>query len=309
MFGARKKKPRRRSEVRLGAQTINFQTAAARASLPSAPVIRFRRINPAKLAGLLLLAALGWVFYSLFTTPSFFVYGAEMKGNQALSAREIYAASGIDSQSVFWLNPAQIAAQIASHPNIKSAAVSVALPNRVTIQVVERRPSVLWQTGEAVWWVDEEGTVVPPRADVEDMLKIIDDDMQPVEAGSGIDSSIISGAQALRLLAPDVSVIRHTRAQGLIVATPEGWPVFLGDGSQIRAKLVVLGALLPDLRNEENPPLYIDLRDPLRPVYKLKPAYKPVLPARRFPPVRYPPGFVQPRPIYPPPGYFPEGNR
>jgi hypothetical protein len=172
--------------------------------------------------------------------------------------------------------------------------------------VVERRPELLWQTGQDIWWVDEEGTVVPPKTDVEGMLKIIDDDMQPLEAGYRIDETVIKGAQALRLLAPNVSVIRHTRAQGLIVSTPEGWPVYLGDGSQMRAKLLVLSGLLPDLRVEEDPPLYIDLRDPLRAVYKLKPTTGPI-PAnlsrqalRPAPPVQQPVQPVAPRQPVPP---------
>ncbi len=138
------------------------------------------------------------------------------------------------------------------------------------------------------------------------MLRIIDDDIQPLEAGYRINETVIKGAQALRLLAPNVSVIRHTRAQGLIVSTPEGWPVYLGDGSQMRAKLLVLSALLPDLREEEDPPLYIDLRDPLRAVYKLKPKSVPI-PAnlsrqalRPAPPAEPPEVPVQP--VQPPAG-------
>ena len=62
--------------------------------------------------------------------------------------------------------------------------------------------------------------------------------------------------------------MRYSRAQGLAVSTPEGWPVYLGDGSEIKAKLVVLTALLADLRERNITPLMIDVRDPLRPFYK-----------------------------------------
>ncbi|MCP4713305.1 MAG: FtsQ-type POTRA domain-containing protein, partial [Planctomycetes bacterium] len=180
--------------------------------------------------------------------PSFYVYGADIRGNSALSALEIYSVSGIDSQSIFWINSPQVAAKITALPNIKSAEVSLMLPARVKIEVVERRPQLLWQIEETVWWVDTEGTIVPPKANVKGMLRIIDDDLQPVEAGFQIDPTIIQGAQALRLLAPDVSVIRHTRAQGLIVATPEGWPVYMGNGSEMRAKLIVLSTMLAEIR-------------------------------------------------------------
>jgi cell division protein FtsQ len=153
-------------------------------------------------------------------------------------------------------------------PNIKSAAVTVSLPAKVVIKVVERQPELLWQTGDTVWWVDQEGTIVPPKEEVEGMLRIIDDDRQPLEPGHQIDQNIVRGARRLRMFAPEVSLIRYSRANGLTVATPEGWPVFLGDGSEMRAKLVVLTSVLADLKERNVTPQYIDMRNPLRPVFQ-----------------------------------------
>ena len=180
-------------------------------------------------------------------------------------------------------------------PNVKEASASIALPAQVVIEVVERRPQLVWQTGETLWWVDEEGTIVPPKADIDDeMFRIIDEDRQPLEVGYQLEPSIIKGAQALRILAPNLSVVRYTRAQGLIVATPEGWPVYLGDGSNMRAKLVVLSAILPEVREAETDPAYIDLRNPLRPVYKPLPVIQIQPPAAQSAPVQ---------PV-PPPAWF-----
>lgn len=253
------------------------------------PVLKLWQLRGPKASGVFTMVLLILMFYMLFTNPALFVYSAEIKGNIAISTREIYTASGVDSQSVFWLNPAKVAENIMKLPNIKWASVSISLPAHVSIQVVERRPQLVWETGETLWWVDEEGTIVPPKADIDkEMLRIIDEDRQPLEAGYQVDLSIINGAQALRILAPNVSVVRYTRAQGLIVATPEGWPVYLGDGSNMRAKLVVLSAILPEVRQEETEPAYIDLRNPLRPIYKPLPIIQiepppvprqPVLPA------------------------------
>ncbi|MCB9102175.1 MAG: FtsQ-type POTRA domain-containing protein [Anaerolineales bacterium] len=296
---SQKKRRRRRSEMRLGAQAIKYQTTAAKSALSMAPFVDFWQARGVKFSGLLALGGLIWVIYFLFTSSSFFVYGAEIRGNVAVSAREIYAASQIDSQSIFWISPAQVERSIEALPNIKSASVMVKLPAQVTIEVAERRPQLLWQSGDTVWWVDEEGTVVPPKAEMEDMLKIIDDDRQPLEVGYQIDSSLIKGAQTLRILAPDVRVVRHARATGLMVATPEGWPVYLGDGVDIKAKLMVLSALLPQLRENERPPAYIDLRDPLQPVYRIVPEVRIEPPPLRQPvPVRptVPPPYRQNRP-------------
>ena len=265
----RAKKRRRRSEMRMGVQSIDYKTLPYRAGFSLTPLLKFWQVHGPRVSGILILACLGWGVYFLFSTPMFFVYGAEIHGNEAVSTREIYAASQVDSQSIFWISSTQVAERIMALPNIKSAVVAVSLPATVAIRVVERRPELLWQTDETIWWVDQEGTIVPPKGDdVAGMLRIIDDDRQPLEAGYQIDSSIINGAQMLRMLAPDLSVIRYSRSKGLTVATPKGWPVYLGSGSEIKAKLVVLTAVLADLQDRNVTPAYIDVRNPLRPVYK-----------------------------------------
>lgn len=266
MFGV-KRRPRR-SELRLGVKMVDYETTAFQPRLVLLPAVKFWQKRGPQLSAVTLFIVLSGTLYYLFTTPTFFVYEAEIRDNVAISSREIYQASKIDSQSIFWINPAEVVERITSLPNIKSASVAVFLPARVVIEVVERRPELLWQTGDTVWWVDEEGTVVPPKEGVEDMLRVIDEDRQPLEAGYKIDPRIVKGAQALRMLAPTLSVIVYSRSQGLTVATPEGWPVYLGDGSQIKAKLVVLTTVLGDLKERNITPAYIDMRNPLRPVYR-----------------------------------------
>lgn len=263
-----KKQRRRRSELRLGTPAINYEATAFQPRFTVTPILDFWQTRGVKLSSLLLLALLGWLLYLFFTRPAFFVRTAEIRGNEAVSAREIYGVSGVDRQSIFWINPAEVVKRITTLPNIKSATVSLALPAQVVIEVTERRPELLWQTGQILWWVDQEGTVVPPKEDLTGMLRIIDDDRQPLQPGYQIDFNIVQGAQTLRVLAPDVSVIRYSRLRGLTVATPEGWPVYLGSGSEIKAKLVVLTAVLADLKERNITPAYVDMRDPLRPVYK-----------------------------------------
>jgi cell division protein FtsQ len=263
-----KKQHRRRSEVRLGAQAVSYEATAFQPRLAIKPVLGFWQTRGVKLSSLATLLLLGWIMYLLFTRPAFFVYRAEIRGNVAVSAREIYTMSGIDSQSIFWINPAEVVKKVTSLPNIKTASVLLALPARVVIEVTERRPELLWQTDQTLWWVDQEGTVVPPKGDLTGMLRIIDDDRQPLQPGYQIDFDIVEGAQTLRVLAPDVSIIRYSRLRGLTVATTEGWPVYLGNGAEIKAKLVVLTSMLADLKERNITPAYIDLRDPLRPVYK-----------------------------------------
>jgi hypothetical protein len=57
--------------------------------------------------------------------------------------------------------------------------------------------------------------------------------------------------------------------------------VYLGDGSQIKAKLVVLTTVLGDLKERNITPAYIDMRNPLRPVYRPASVIRIPEPARR----------------------------
>ena len=262
------RRTRRRSELRLGAQNINYKTRPARPPVSWKPLLKFWQKQGAKLSAGLILLGMVWILYLLFSLPRFFVYAAQIEGNVAVSNYEIYTTSDVDSQSIFWLDPLEVVEKIESLPNIKSASVSISLPNEVIIEVQERRPELLWQSGETVWWVDQEGTIVPPKKDLGDMLRIIDDDQQPLQAGFQIDQNIVEGAQTLRLLVPDVSIVRYSRSQGLTASTPEGWPVYLGDGSEVKAKLVVLTELLADLKARNVKPAFIDVRDPMRPFYQ-----------------------------------------
>jgi len=268
MFKRNSRRRRRRSEMRLGAKSLDYKTESSRTGSSITGLLKFWRVYGAKLSGVAILALLAWCVYVLFSTSIFFIYGADIAGNMAVTTQEIYTASDIDSQSVFWISSTEVANRVMALPNIKSAVVTVSLPANVAIKVVERQPELLWQTGDTVWWVDQEGTIVPPKEEVEGMLRIIDDDHQPLEPGHQIDLSIVRGARRLRLFAPDVSLIRYSRANGLTVATPEGWPVFLGDGEEIKAKLVVLTSVLADLKERNVAPAYIDMRDPLRPVFQ-----------------------------------------
>ena len=262
------KKSPRRSELRLGKRATNYQIAIFTRLLT--PVIQLVQHHKIRLSGGLLLVSLLTIFYMLFTNPMFFVYGADIQGNAAVSNKEIYLVSNLHNQSVFWLDVETISANITALPNIKIAQVKVSLPAHVTIQVEERNPELLWETGQNIWWVDSEGVVVPPRGDTEGMLRIIDNDQQPLDVGYKIDPTIIRGAQMLQMLVPGLSAIQHSRAKGLTVATPQGWPVYLGDGSEMQRKLSSLTAVLTQIKTESLTPLYIDLRDPLRPVYREK---------------------------------------
>ena len=274
MVTIRKKSRRpggRRSQTRLGARPAVMKTGVPGLALVIKPVVKFWRVNRSRIIGLCLLLFFTWVMYLIFALDDFYVYEATIKGNHVLTAAEIYAASGVDSQSVFWLDPKEIAARVEALPNIKTARIYLTLPADLTIEVEERRPEVIWQAGDTVWWIDNEGFFVPPRDKAsldQNRLRIVDGDGIPIQAHDRIDLSIIRGAQIIHQHQPEIKDLIYSRHYGLIYQTPAGWPVYLGQSTDLPAKLLVAQALQTDLLARQVTPIFIDVRNPLRAIYK-----------------------------------------
>ncbi len=256
----------RRSQRRLGTQ---YHSSARPIRFTLTPVTGRWQARGSRLVAALLLVMLGWAVYAVFDSPSFYVYGAEVQGNSVVTPGEVYAASQLEGTSVFWVDPAEVAERVEALPNVKSARVKVHLPARVTIAIEERTPELVWQTGDARWWIDAEGTVVPPRADLPGALTIVDTDAQLVSPGQRLDPPILAAARSLHRLLPELPVMNYSHATGISFITREGWPVHLGGGQDMDAKLTVLVALRKDLLARGVSPEFIDVRFVERPFYKV----------------------------------------
>ena len=264
MIGPSKRRPRR-SRSRLGR---DYETTAPKIKLSLRPVVGFWQDQGGKVLGGLLLLALGWLAYQLFATDAFYVYEAGVVGNQLVPAEEIYQNSGLEGMSIFWINPAQIEATIVSLPNIKEARVHCGLPDRVTIEVVERQPQVIWQQGEKRYWIDEEGAVLPARGDLPEATVIVDLDERPVQPGDRVDPQVIAGAQKLRSLLPELTTVQYASRTGISFRSEQGWPIYLGQGEDIEQKVAIMKAMLQEIAAKGVQPQFIDLRFKGSPYYK-----------------------------------------
>ena len=255
----------RRSRSRLGR---DYEVAAPKINLSLRPVVGFWQDQGGKTLGVLLLLALGWLTYQFFATEAFYVYEARVVGNQLVPAEEIYQNSGLEGMSIFWINPARVEVTIASLPNIKEARVHCGLPNRVTIEVVERQPQVIWQQGENRYWIDEEGTVLPARGELAEATVIVDLDERPVQPGDRVDPQVIAGVQKLRSLLPELTAVQYASNMGISFQSEQGWPIYLGQGEDIEQKVAIMKALLQEIAAKGIQPQFIDLRFRESPYYK-----------------------------------------
>ena len=259
-----KRRPRR-SRSRLGR---DYEATAPKIKLSLRPVVGFWEDHGGKALGFLLLLALGWLTYELFATDAFYVYAARVVGNQLVPAEEVYQNSGLEGMSIFWITPAQVEATIASLPNIKEARVHCGLPNRVTIEVVERQPQVIWQQGEKRYWIDEEGAVLQARGDLPEATVIVDLDERLVQPGDRVDPQVIAGAQKLRSLLPGLTTVQYASHTGISFQSEQGWPIYLGQGEDIEQKVAIMKAMLQEIAAKGIHPQFIDLRFKGSPYYK-----------------------------------------
>jgi cell division septal protein FtsQ len=232
------------------------------------PLATFWRERGGVVLSMLLLVAAAWSSFFLFGSDDFYVYDAAVQGNLAVPKEEIFQASMMDSQSVFWINAERSAEAIARLPSIHSAKVICRLPAQIIIQVVERQAQVVWQWQNQQFWVDDHGVVLQPRGPLPDALVILDSSPAPPQLGGRVDDRAVVAAQQLHDLWPQVDAVTYSD-RGLVLRSQGGWPIYLGVGDDMALKLAILEALEADLEKQGIQPAHIDLRYPQRPTFSI----------------------------------------
>jgi hypothetical protein len=221
------------------------------------------------LAGLLALAAYVTV------ADAFYVYSATVEGAHYLDARSIYEVAQINEHHVFWLNPQEVADNITHLQGIESAHVRLQLPNRVSIQVEERAPIIVWRSGSMGrdLWLDKEGMVLPYGGDIDspDVVYVMDSSDRNVQEGDfikpeGIAQSVVQLAAAV----PEAELFFYQAERGLSFnqKTSLGeWPVFVGTTEDLSRKIQVVQTLNQYLVERNIRPGYVDVRMAEHPLY------------------------------------------
>jgi hypothetical protein len=218
--------------------------------LPTLPRVR----TSWRLASALMVFMLGAMLLRLLSDRGMFIDGVNLGGAALVPGEEIYAASGIAGQNVFWVDPADVQRRIAAVPGIASASVGVEWPATVTILVTERIPVVTWLEGTQRWWVDADGQKFEARAELPGLLPVTVDDIaagavvSTTAAGRGIVPVLaVQGALQLRQLRPNIEMLHYDSLHGLSYADGRGWRGYFGVGTDMPQKLAVYEKLVDDL--------------------------------------------------------------
>src|SRR2546422_6009069 len=107
------------------------------------------------------------VFIVLFllAQPAFRPQDVQVSGARHLTAAEVRSALNLRSdRNIFFLSQAELAQRVQALPWVRSAAVSLALPDRVSVAVTEWKPSAVLQVGETTYYINDPGVLLDPAA-------------------------------------------------------------------------------------------------------------------------------------------------
>ncbi len=219
--------------------------------------------------GLLALALLG-VLYQLLHAPAFRVARVDVKGNYLVPREEVVRAAGVLGASIFAVDRQQTAAAVAALGTVREVAVALALPNAVTVSVVEYEPRYVWQTADRSYLVDERGVVLAATESPPPLPAVREVDGKQRKAGERVDVAPLAAAARLLGLWPASLGWRPSFEYGPTGLTllGEGWRADFGDVADLEAKMATLLAVLDYVKAAGREFSFVDLRSVERPYFK-----------------------------------------
>lgn len=268
--------PKRKSNVR----RYNSAAAIRRAGALRLPLFPQVQAGP-RLIPLILTLILGAAAYFLLASPTFRVTEAEINGLSRLSAAEVNSALGIGGEIVFFLKPEEIVTRLRlSLPEIQSAQVTVAMPNRVMVEIRERKPVILWRQGSGFTWIDADGVAFRPRGEAEGLVVVAAGGTPPgAPAPAGdllsppayLSPDLVKTALALASSLPAGSTLAYDETNGFGWNDSRGWQVFFGTEAKSAAlKLQVYQSLVDSLNERGITPVFISVVHADAPYYRME---------------------------------------
>lgn len=290
--GAKMRGGRRKHRLSLGA-------SGAEMSLPAMPHIGFGW----RLASFVILAGLLAAIYYLWTAPDFQVEAAQISGLKSLTRGDVNRELALQSQPIFMLDEGDLQARLLeSFPEFSSAEVMIELPNTLLITVTERTPVMIWRQDERSILVDADGKTFQAREQAAlGSLPVIDaaGDPPPVpEAAPSLDETespekvlveeiqrdvvqefmptqmfepqTVMAILALAKEGPKNVTLVYEPDHGFGWLDPRGWPVYLGDLSDLEIKMAEYRAILKQIKAAGGTPELISVEFVHAPYFRLK---------------------------------------
>ena len=226
-----------------------------------------------------LFAILGTMIYLAYNLPYFRVTQAEIAGNQMLSPAEVNAVMGVAGQPIFTLKPEDLETRLRlNFPELVAADVNVALPNFVSVNLVERHPVIRWEQGGGYTWISEDGVAFRPRGDMPELISVVADGAPAVSLSASdplnpipfISTEMVQALKGLAGHVPPGMLIIYDPEYGFGWTDPRGWRVYFGTSSNdVELKMRVYESMVNSLTQRGIRPAMINVTYPTAPYYRM----------------------------------------
>ena len=265
-------------------------TPGSEIRLPSIPKISWgwRWLSLALAIGMIVLLYLMW------NSATFEVSTVNLSGGIRVPAEEVKSILNVSGESIIHVKPAEVEEQIlATFPDIKSAHVSVAMPNTLDVVIQERIPALLWMDGEdPLFWIDQDGYAFTVRGEANLPIRVYANTTPPYALGyldaqtesdddtakadlslkPAIDPDFVLTVQRLNTIKPPESPLLYDEHNGLGWTDPHGWQVYFGiKNEDIDMKLMEYENIVNAILDKNLQPVLISMEFLHAPFYRLEP--------------------------------------
>lgn len=262
----RGREPRRRHYLKLA-------DAGAELRLPVLPSVQ---VGWRAISGLLVAGCLAALFF-MSTAGAFQVSSVELIGAQRLNASVIDTALRISGSSIFSVQPDKLLSVLRDQfPELERVSVSVGLPAKVAVRVVERQPVLAWEQAGLTVWVDAAGIAFSPLDSGDTLIHVAALEAPPAlhkdQYGRHqlIRPEMVSAIQTLAQIAPAGAPLIYDPSLGFGWTDPGGWQAFFGqDGTDIVQRMAVYRSILTELAARRLIPTLISVAQLHAPYFRM----------------------------------------
>jgi cell division septal protein FtsQ len=272
---------------------IPLNTPGAEIRLPALASIR-----PSwRLLSSLMAIGLVFILYSFYNNPAFKINQVKITGIERITAEEINTTLALSDTPIIEAVPAKLESNLrTTFPDLAKVQVTVSLPAKVVVNVIERKPVLSWEQDGKITWIDQDGIAFPPRGNGGKLVQVKADGAPPkpvseeasatatataaasqpaatAEAPTRfIDPGLVKALAELGAQAPDGVPIAYNPEYGLGWNDPHGWQVFFGSSTDdMEAKLVTYNGIVDYLIKKGITPKLVSVEFAHAPFYRLEP--------------------------------------
>jgi cell division septal protein FtsQ len=236
-----------------------------------------------RLLSLVMAGVLSYGIYFMWTSPFFQVTDPVVTGNVRVESQEFIKVMAIEGKPAFLVVPSEVRATILNaFPEVETLNLDFPFPNKVSLQIKEREPVLIWRQGGQTVWIDLFGIPMLPRGQAGSWYMVtaegaavapeaIDPVNQPGQYKPVIGTDVILAILNLANMTPSGTSIAYDARYGLGWVDPKGWKVYFGFNTEnLDSKLAQYAGIVTNLDRQGIQPKIISVQYPYAPFYRLE---------------------------------------